>query len=69
MWVLLLLTCDVTFQLDFGMTAFGVGGEIGLKLLRGLKELYFQNPSSENRGGEGWRWSLGMGCRETLEQH
>ena len=38
-----LLPCDVTFQLDFGMRTFGMGGEIGLKWLRGLKNNYFQN--------------------------
>jgi hypothetical protein len=43
MRVLLLLTFHVTFRLDFGMSAFGMGGEIGPKLLRGLDKSYFQN--------------------------
>ena len=35
--------CDLTFQLEFGMMAPGMGGEIERMWLRGLKKLYFQN--------------------------
>ena len=40
---LLLLTYNLTFQLDFGLAAFAASGEVWLKLLKGLRKLYFQN--------------------------
>ena len=45
-----LLTFDVTFQLDSGMRAFAADWEVGLKLLRGLEEIYFSLLSSAPAG-------------------
>jgi hypothetical protein len=47
MRVLLLLTWDVTFQLDFGMSVVGTDGEnAGMWLMR-LEKIYFQNLSPQ----------------------
>jgi len=40
-----LLPCDLTFQLDFGMRAFEMGGESRRMWLKRLEKIYFENRS------------------------